>query len=55
VRGATGGGGLSCLRLGADGRGTEGAIALLFNVLMLVVAIITIALTVPRDDPSVGR
>jgi MFS transporter, DHA2 family, multidrug resistance protein len=31
------------------------AIALLFNVLMIVVAIIAIALTVPRDDPSVGR
>jgi MFS transporter, DHA2 family, multidrug resistance protein len=31
------------------------AIALLFNVLMVVVAIIAIALTVPRDDPSVGR
>jgi MFS transporter, DHA2 family, multidrug resistance protein len=29
------------------------AIALLFNVLMVVVAII--ALTVPRDDPGVGR
>src|SRR5437773_55293 len=31
------------------------AIALLFNVLMVVVAIIAIALTVPRDDPGVGR
>ncbi len=28
---------------------------LLFNVLMVVVAIIAIALTVPRDDPGVGR
>jgi hypothetical protein len=25
------------------------------NVLMVVVAIIAIALTVPRDDPGVGR
>ena len=31
------------------------AIALLFNALMVVVAIIAIALTVPRDDPGVGR
>ena len=31
------------------------AIALLFNVLMVVVAIIAIALTVLRDDPGVGR
>ena len=31
------------------------ATALLFNVLMVVVAIIAIALTVPRDDPGVGR
>lgn len=31
------------------------AIALLFNVLMVVVAIIAIALTVPKDDPDVGR
>jgi MFS transporter, DHA2 family, multidrug resistance protein len=31
------------------------AIALLFNVLMVVVAIIAIALTVPRDDPGLGR
>jgi MFS transporter, DHA2 family, multidrug resistance protein len=31
------------------------AIAPLFNVLMVVVAIIAIALTVPRDDPGVGR
>lgn len=31
------------------------AIALLFNVLMVVVAIIAIALTVPRDNPDVGR
>jgi hypothetical protein len=31
------------------------AIALLFNVLMVVVAISAIALTVPRDDPGVGR
>jgi DHA2 family multidrug resistance protein-like MFS transporter len=31
------------------------AIALLFDVLMVVVAIIAIALTVPRDDPGVGR
>jgi len=29
--------------------------AALFNVLMVVVAIIAIALTVPRDDPGVGR
>ncbi len=27
------------------------AIALLFNVMMVVVAIIAIAMTVPRDDP----
>jgi DHA2 family multidrug resistance protein-like MFS transporter len=31
------------------------AMALLFNVLMVVVAIIAIALTVPRDDPDAGR
>lgn len=31
------------------------AIALLFNVLMVVVAIIAIAQTVPRDNPDVGR
>jgi DHA2 family multidrug resistance protein-like MFS transporter len=31
------------------------AIALLFNVLMVVVAIIAIARTVPRDNPDVGR
>jgi DHA2 family multidrug resistance protein-like MFS transporter len=31
------------------------AIASLFNVLMVVVAIIAIALTVPRDDPGLGR
>jgi DHA2 family multidrug resistance protein-like MFS transporter len=31
------------------------AIALLFNVLMVVVAIIAVALTVPRGDPPVGR
>ena len=31
------------------------AIAALFNVLVVVVAIIVIALTVPRDDPGVGR
>ncbi len=31
------------------------AIALLFNALMVVVAIIAIALTVPREDPGVGR
>jgi DHA2 family multidrug resistance protein-like MFS transporter len=30
------------------------AVALLFNVLMVVVAIIAIAMTVPRDDPRVG-
>jgi DHA2 family multidrug resistance protein-like MFS transporter len=31
------------------------AIALLFNVLMVVVAIMAIARTVPRDNPDVGR
>ena len=31
------------------------AIALLFNVLMVVVAIIAIAPPVPRNDPGVGR
>ena len=31
------------------------AIALLFNLLMVVVAIIAIAVTVPRDEPGVGR
>ena len=31
------------------------AIALLFNVLMVVVAIIAIALTVAEGDPDVGR
>ena len=31
------------------------AVALLFNVLMVVVAIIVIAQTMPRDDPGVGR
>jgi len=31
------------------------AMALLFNVLMVVVAIIANALTVPRDDPDAGR
>jgi DHA2 family multidrug resistance protein-like MFS transporter len=28
------------------------AVALLFNVMMVIIAIIAIALTVPRDDPS---
>jgi hypothetical protein len=37
-----------------DGR-FAAAIALLFNVLMVVAAIIVIALTVPRDAPGVGR
>ena len=53
---------LPCFGSGVDGCGTDhidirfaAAIALLFNVLMLVVAIIAIVLTVPRDDPSVGR
>ena len=27
------------------------AVALLFNVMMVIVAIIAIAMTVPRDDP----
>ena len=31
------------------------AIALLLNVLMVVVAIVAIAVTVPKDDPNVGR
>jgi DHA2 family multidrug resistance protein-like MFS transporter len=32
-----------------------GAIALLFNVLMVAVAMIAIARTVPRDGPAIGR
>jgi hypothetical protein len=29
-------------------------VALLFNVLMVIIAIIAIALTVPKDDPRTG-
>jgi DHA2 family multidrug resistance protein-like MFS transporter len=32
-----------------------GAVALLFNVLMVAVAMVAIARTVPRDGPDVGR
>jgi phosphate/sulfate permease len=32
-----------------------GAVALLFNVLMVEVAMVAIARTVPRHDPGVGR
>jgi hypothetical protein len=49
-------------RLGPDPRRTHNidirfaaAIALLFNVPMVFLAIIAIALTVPRDNLSVGR
>jgi DHA2 family multidrug resistance protein-like MFS transporter len=31
---------------------SSAAVALLFNVLMVIVAIIAIATTVPRDDPK---
>jgi MFS transporter, DHA2 family, multidrug resistance protein len=40
-------------RTGNIGIRFAAAVALLFNVMMVVVAIIAIAMTVPKDDPRV--